>query len=51
MKYIYNNLYISNNEMIFYIYLAFMIIIMILTIIFVKKELKNENRWITFNNG
>lgn len=44
MKYIYNNIFISNNEMIFYIYLASMIIIMITTIIFVKKEIKNENR-------
>jgi len=51
MKYIYNNIFISNNEMIFYIYLASNIKNKIKTIIIVKKEIKNENRWITFNNG
>lgn len=39
MNYVFNSNYISNNELLFYIYVLTMLIIMILTIVFVKKEL------------
>ena len=45
MHNIFNELFIKDNEILFYIYIASMAIIMILTLIFVIKELKkNENR-------
>lgn len=44
MNYVFNSNYISNNELLFYIYVLTMLIIMILTIVFVKKELKNEDK-------
>lgn len=44
MNYVFNSNYISNNELLFYIYFLTMLIIMILTIVFVKKELKNEDK-------
>jgi len=44
MNYVFNSNYISNNELLFYIYALTMLIIMILTIVFVKKELKNEDK-------
>ena len=40
MKYIFNLNYIRGNELLFWIYVASMILIIILSIIFVKKELK-----------
>lgn len=42
MKYIFNLNYIKGNELLFWIYVISMILIIILSIIFVKKELKNE---------
>ena len=42
MKNIFNNIYIKDNELLFYIYIAIMIIIMILTTIFVIKEIKKN---------
>lgn len=44
MSYIFNINYIKGNELIFWSYLISMILIIILAIIFVKKEIKNENR-------
>ena len=44
MNYVFNSNYINNNELLFYIYVLTMLIIMILTIVFVKKELKNEDK-------
>ena len=44
MKYIFDANYIKDNELAFWIYVISMILIMVLTIIFVKKELKHENR-------
>ncbi len=40
MKYIFNLNYIKGNELLFWIYVISMILIIILSIIFVKKELK-----------
>lgn len=42
MKLIFNNNYINDNPIIFLIYVISMIIIIILSIIFVRKEIKNE---------
>lgn len=42
MKLIFNNNYINDNPIIFWIYVISMIIIIILSIIFVRKEIKNE---------
>lgn len=45
MKNIFNNFFIKDHEILFYAYIIAMIIIIILTIIFVIKELKkNENK-------
>ena len=41
---IYNNYFISNNEIIFYIYLFIIILIIILSIFLVRKELNNVNK-------
>ena len=40
MKYIFNLNYIRDNELLFWIYVVSMILIIILSVIFVKKELK-----------
>jgi len=40
MKIVFNNTYIQNNEILFYTYILIMILIIILTIIFVDKEVK-----------
>lgn len=42
MKYIYKPIFIRGNETIFYVYLAIMAIIMIITLILVIKELKKK---------
>ena len=44
MRQIFNVSYIQGNELVFWIFVISMILIMLLTIIFVKKELKHENR-------
>ena len=45
MNNVFDDFYIKDNELLFYIYIISMIIIMILTLIFVIKELKkNENK-------
>ena len=44
MKLIFNNNYINDNPIIFWIYVISMIIIIILSIIFVRKEIKNESK-------
>lgn len=43
MNWIYNKLFISNNEMLFYIFLFLMLLIIIVSIIIVNKELKKQN--------
>lgn len=42
MKYIFNIDFIKGNELLFWIYLISMLLIIVLAIIFVKKEIKNE---------
>ena len=44
MKKVFNIEYIFGNETVFWIYLVSMIIIMILTAIFVGKEIKKEKK-------
>ena len=44
MNYVFDTNYINGNELVFWIFVISMLIIMILTIFFVKKELKNENK-------
>ena len=44
MKYIFNPVYIKGNELMFYLFLIAMAVIIILTAIFVIKEIKNENK-------
>ena len=44
MKNVFNIEYISENETVFWIYLVSMIVIMILTAIFVRKEIKKEKK-------
>lgn len=42
MTYYFNEYFIKDNEVIFYIYLIVMLIIMLLTLIFVIKELSKK---------
>jgi hypothetical protein len=45
MKNVFDNFYIKDHELLFYIYLISMLVIIILTVIFVIKELKkNEHK-------
>lgn len=44
IKWIYNNFFIKDNELLFYIYLISILLIIILTIYLVVKELKNVNK-------
>ena len=44
MTNIFNTNFIIGNEIVFWCYLAAMLLIMILTIIFVRKELKKEKK-------
>ena len=44
MRYIFDTSYIKDNEFVFWIYVFLLILIMILTVIFVKKELKHANK-------
>ncbi len=39
MNYVFNTLFLEGNEILFYSYVAIIIIMIVLTIIFVKKEL------------
>ena len=50
MKYIFNESYINDNELVFWIYVSLLILIIILTVFFVKKELKNEHKWFAIYN-
>ena len=43
MKLVFNDIYILNNELLFYTFIFIMLFIIVLTIIFVNKELK---KWI-----
>ena len=40
MKIVFNDIYILNYELLFYIFIFIMLFIIVLTIIFVNKELK-----------
>ena len=42
MKYIFNQNYIMGHKVLFYIYLAIMILIILLTIIFIVKEISKK---------
>ncbi len=42
IKYFYDSKFIANNELIFYIYLALIIIMIALTIVFGYKEIKKN---------
>jgi len=44
MTNIFDNSFIIGNEIVFWCYLAVMLLIMILTIVFVRKELKKEKK-------
>lgn len=44
IKWIYNSFFIKDNEVLFYVYLSFIILIILLTIYLVVKELKNVNK-------
>lgn len=44
MKLVYNSFFIKDSEIMFYIYLLTIILIILLTIYFVVKELKNVNK-------
>ena len=39
MNYLFNTLFLEENEILFYSYVAIIIIMIVLTILFVKKEL------------
>ena len=39
MNYIFNDIYIKGNELLFWIYVASIILMLLLTLLFVKKEL------------
>ena len=41
IKWIYNNVYLENHELLFYIAVSIIILIIIITIYLVRKELKN----------
>ncbi len=43
IKWIYNNVYLENKELLFIISVIVLVIIIILTFYFVGKELKNES--------
>ena len=55
MTNVFNVEYISQNETAFWVYLISMVVIMILTAVFVgkelKKEKKNDNKWSTIYNA
>ena len=42
MTFIFEQLFIKNNELIFYIFVGLMILIMLLTAVWIIKEIKNE---------
>ena len=44
IKWIYNNIYLENKELLFIIAVIVIIMIIILTFYFVGKELKNESK-------
>lgn len=44
IKWIYNNFFIMENEILFYLYLIVIVLIILLTIYLVVKELKNVNK-------
>lgn len=44
IKCIYNSYFIKGNEILFYTYLLIIVLIILLTIYFVVKELKNVNK-------
>ena len=41
IKWIYNNVYLENHELLFYIAISIIVLIIIITIYLVRKELKN----------
>ncbi len=41
IKWIYNNVYLENHELLFYIAVSIIVLIIIITIYLVRKELKN----------
>ena len=43
MKNIFSNVYINGNELLFYSYVVLMLIMIILTVIFVVKEIKKND--------
>lgn len=44
MKFIFNNIFIHNNEVLFYVYLAIMLIIIAFATYVTYKEVKNESK-------
>ena len=44
MKYIFNKLFITGNECLFYIFLGIIIVIIVITIFLVIKEVHNDNK-------
>ncbi len=44
VKWIFNNIYLENKELLFYISMAVIVLIIIITIYLVCKELHNESR-------
>lgn len=43
MKYIFDKKYINGNELLFYTSVIFMLIVIILTVIFIAKEIKKND--------
>ncbi len=41
IRWIYNNVYLENQELLFYIAIAIIVLIILITIYLVRKELKN----------
>ena len=44
IKWIYNNVYLENHELLFYIAISIIVLIIIITIYLVRKELKNVHK-------
>ena len=44
IKWIYNNVYLENHELLFYIAISIIVLIVIITIYLVRKELKNVHK-------